>query len=132
MSGNFQFISNRNYMKKDPSSGTGTIAGPSVSYFFGNYYKTIRTIPHNLNYTPLFRVYYEPFLDGKVMEAFQDTNGSLPNPPNGVRITNDGPTLLAWADSTNLYIELNFIDASLAGNNYPIYWTIYKDFGLSA
>lgn len=127
--GNFQFISDKNYMKKDPSSGTGTMAGPSVSFYFGNGYKSNKTITHNLGYVPLFRVYYEPYLDNKVMEAFQDNNWALPETPNIVRVTNVAPTCMVWADNTYLYIELNYTDATLAGNTYSVHWTIYKDYG---
>lgn len=127
--GNFQFKSNRNYMKKHSSSGSGTMLGPDTSRFFGSYYTRTYTVNHGLGYAPMFRVYYEPFQDHKVMEATQDTNYALPNPPNGVRITNDGPTCLTWADDTNLYIELYFLDATLAAVSFPIYWIIYKDYG---
>lgn len=117
-------------MKKDPSSGIDIMPGPSISFFFGSGYKSVYVVHHNLKYTPLFRVYYEPYIDNKVMEGFQDTAWFLPDTPNDIRLTPVAPTLIAWADDDNLYIELNFTDATLAGNNYPIYWTIYKDFGL--
>lgn len=128
--GNFQFISNKNYMKKDPSSGVSTMLGPNVSQFFGSYFNRVTTIPHNLGYVPLFRVYYEPYRDDKVMEAFQDTNYALPETPNIVRVNAIAPTCMAWADETNLYIELDFWDNTLAALDYPIYWTIYKDYGM--
>lgn len=130
--GNFQFISNKNYMKKDPSSGTGTMLGPNTSEYFGNYFTRTYPILHGLGYAPLFRVYYEPFRDNKVMEAFQDTNYSLPNPPNGVRISDDGPTCLTWTDENHLYIKLYFINNSLAAESFNIHWTIYKDYGMLA
>lgn len=128
--GNFQFISTRNYMKKDPSSGTDTMLGPNTSQFFGNYYNRIYTVNHNLGYVPLFRVYYEPYRDGRIMEAFQDTNYALPEAPNEVRVNAIAPTCMTWADDVNLYIELDFWDSTLATNSFAIYWTIYKDYGL--
>lgn len=131
--GNFQFISTRNYMKKDPSSSdeNQTMKGPSVSFYSGAAYKSSKVINHGLGYTPLYRVYYEPYRDGRVVEGFQDTAYFLPATPNDVRITPVAPTLLAWADEDNLYINLYYTDNTLAGDDFPIYWTIYKDFGLS-
>lgn len=128
--GDFQFISTRNYMKKDPSSGTSVLQGPNTSKYFGNIYITQLVVSHNLGYVPLFRVYYEPYLDGKVMEAFQDNAWYLPETPNIMRVNAIAPTCMTWADENNLYIELNFIDNTLSANNYPVYWTIYKDYGL--
>lgn len=128
--GDFQFITTRNYMKKDPSSGTGTMAGPSVSQYFGNYYTTTRVIAHNLGYVPLFRVYYEPYRDGRVMEAFQDTAYYLPTEPNGLKLIEVAPTLMSYADETNLYLELCFVFNTLSGFNFNVHWTIYKDYGM--
>lgn len=130
--GNFQFISTRNYMKKHSSSGTSSMAGPSVDFWFGSGFKSTLTIPHNLGYVPLFRVYYEPYRDGRVMEAFQDNAWYLPESPNQVRTSEIAPTMLAWADRTNLYVVLYFVNTSLSGFNYPIYHTIYKDYGVEA
>lgn len=131
--GNFQFISTRNYMKKDiASSGTSSLAGPSVSFYFGNGYKSTLTIPHNLGYVPLFRVYYEPYRDGRVMEAFQDNAWYLPETPNATRINAIAPTLMAWADQINLYVVLYFTDSTLSAYNFPIYHTVYKDYGVNA
>ena len=128
--GEFQFISTRNYMKKDQSSGTGTMQGPSTSKYFGNLYITQMVVNHNLGYTPLFRVYYEPYRDNRVMEAFQDNAWYLPETPNATRVNAIAPTCMTWADENNLYIELNFNSNSLSGYTYPVYWTIYKDYGL--
>jgi len=127
--GNFQFISDKNYMKKDPSSGTADLQGPNVSKYFGNLYISQQVVHHNLGYTPLFRVYYEPYRDGRIMEAFQDNAWYLPDTPNGLKLTEVAPTLMSWADDEYLYIELNFINSTLSGFTFPIYWTIYKDYG---
>lgn len=127
--GNFQFISDKNYMKKDPSSGTANLQGPNVSKYFGNLYISQQVVNHDLGYTPLFRVYYEPYRDGRIMEAFQDNAWYLPDTPNGLKLTEVAPTLMSWADDKYLYIELNFINSTLSGFTFPIYWTIYKDYG---
>ena len=129
---NFQFITTRNYMKRDPSSGSFELQGPATSRYFGNLYITQHIVPHNLGYVPLFRVYYEPYRDGRVMEAFQDTAWFLPSSPNEVRITEVAPTLMSWADSENLYLELNYINSTLSGLTFPIYWVIYQDYGVNA
>lgn len=130
--GNFQFITNKNYMKRHDSSGSANLAGPSVSKYFGNLYITQYVVNHNLGYVPLFRVYYEPYSNGRIMEAFQDTAWFLPSSPNEVRVTEVAPTLMAWADEYNLYIELNFPYNTLSGNIFPTYWVIYEDYGVTA
>lgn len=129
---NFQFISNRNYMKKHSSSGATTMLGPNVDFWFGSGYKRQLTIPHNLGYVPMFRVDYEPYRDGRVMEAFQDNAWFLPSSPNEVRVTEVAPTLMAWADTFNLYLSLYYINNGLASNSYPVYYTIYEDYGVTA
>lgn len=129
--GNFQFISTKNYMKKDESSGSTDLQGPNESKYFGNLWITQHVISHNLGYVPLFRVYYEPYRDGRVMEGFQDNGWFLPSSPNEVRITEVAPTIMAWADENKLYIELNYINNTLAGVTFPVYWVIYKDYGVA-
>lgn len=128
--GDFQFISTRNYMKKDPSSGIVDLQGPNVSKYFGILYISQQVVAHNLGYVPLFRVYYEPYRDGRIMEAFQDNAWYLPDTPNGLKLSEVAPTCMSWADETNLYIELDFVNSTLSGFTFPIYWTIYKDYGL--
>lgn len=130
--GNFQFISDKNYMKRDSSTISTTMLGPNVLRFSGSWYTRDLEINHNLGYVPLFRLYYEAFQDGKLMEAFQDTNYSLPNPPNANRGVDDGPTCLSWADDTKIYIRLFFPTTALSAISFPIYCVIYKDYGIPA
>lgn len=125
-----QFTSTRNYMKRHNSSGSATLAGPSTSRFFGSYYTSDYEVTHNLGYVPLFRAYYEPFQDGKIYEAFQDTQYYFSNPINTYGGTEQGPTALVWADETKLYIRLFFSFNTLSGVNFPIHWVIYQDYGV--
>ena len=114
------FTSNKNYLKRDPTSGSTEIPGPTAVAAWFNY-ATEYPIEHNLGYVPLVRVYYEPFKDGKIYQA------------TGRRLSGLGPGL-AYGDtmcffeitSTTLTISL---ERALApdSDNYPIYWVIYRD-----
>lgn len=123
MSGTIFFTSNRNYMKRDPSSGSHTLAAPATSMY--GIYVTRYTVTHSLGFIPLFRVEYEGFNDGIIW------------PPMGGRLAGDainpsntsatGPYLLAWPSSTQLTIEIGYPTNTL-GYNVPVYWIIYQDF----
>ncbi len=80
----------------------------------------------------MFRAYYEPFLDGKVFECFQDTQYYFSNPINTYGGTEDAPTMLAWADETKLYLRLYFTTNAFAATEFPIHWVIYQDYGAEA
>lgn len=118
-------------MKKHPASGSTTMLGPNVDFWFGSGYKRVLAIPHNLGYIPMFRVDYEPYRDGRVMEAFQDNAWFLPSSPNEVRVTEAAPTLMAWADEVNVYLSLYYINNSLAALAYNVHCTIYEDYGVT-
>lgn len=129
---NFQFISTRNYLKRHSSSGSNTMLGPNTLQTFG-YYTRDFEVNHNLGYIPLFRVYYEPFRDGKVLEGFQDTQYFLTNPPNDFSsFTEDGPSCLSWVDENKLYIRLYFTTNALAALAFNIHWVLYQDYGVEA
>lgn len=130
--GNFQFISNKNYMKKHSSSGKGTMKGAGTDVYFGSTYKNVYEVNHNLGYVPMFRVYYEPYRDGRIMEGFQDTSTYLPSTPNGVRTSAVAPTCMTYADENKLYIALYFNSNSQQTLDFPIYWTVYMDYGVTA
>jgi hypothetical protein len=106
------------------------MAAPSTGAFvFGSpqLYVTNLTIPHNLGYAPVFRFYYEPFNDGIIWPPLTDrSQGEAFNPSNNA-VT--GPGLIAWVDSTNLYLQLFYPNNTLTGT-FPVYWVIYKDFQL--
>lgn len=114
------FTSQKNYLKRHPSSGSTSLAAPSTLIGF-TYYRSSITIPHNLGYVPRVRVYYENSAsDGKVY------------PAGGRRI---GGTYLGlafnsiyclWeATSTDLTIYLESA-ASKTGSR-TVYWVIYWD-----
>lgn len=126
--GNFQFISDKNYMKRDASTVSTTMLGPNTSRYSGSFFTSDLEIPHTIGRPPLFRVYYEAFQDGKLMEAFQDNNYSLPNPPNANRGVDDGPTCLTWADASKIYVRLFFPTTALSAISFPIYCVVYKDY----
>lgn len=127
---NFQFISTRNYMKRHSSSGSATMLGPDTSRYFGSFFTRDYEVVHSLGYAPIFRAFYEPFQDGRLFEAFQDTQYYFSNPINTYGGTEDAPTVLVWADTHKLYIRLFFTFNTLSGVSFPIHWVIYQDYGM--
>lgn len=117
-------------MKRHSSSGSSTMLGPSTSRYFGSYFTTDFEVLHNLGYTPLIRAYYEPYRDGRLFEAFQDTQYYFSNPINTYGGTEDAPTMLVWADETKLYMRLYFSFNTLAAFSFNIHWVIYQDYGV--
>jgi len=125
------FRSDRNFMKRDPSSGSTVMKGPNVSQYFGNVWIRELVINHALGYTPFFRAFYEPYQDGKLYPIMHDTDYVFSSPVNDfVNFTDSAPTLTAEADDVNLTITLYFVNDSLQNADFPVYWVIYKDFGL--
>lgn len=114
-------IGDKNYLKRDTSTGSTSIAAPSSMAPYGAYVST-HTVAHNLGYIPLVRVFFEnSATDGKVY------------PAGGNRIATVYPGLTASdcyclydLDENNLTISL---EAGYAKTGMrTIYWVIYKDF----
>lgn len=124
---NMYYLSTRNAMKRDPSSGSADMAAPSTSAYSGTVYVTNKTIPHNLGKTPVFRYYSEPFGDGVIWPPLSDRLSGASYNPND--LTQKGPGIIGWADNTNLYLQLFYFDNTLTGT-FPVYWVLYRDFGL--
>lgn len=117
-------------MKRHMSDSV-TSLGPNT--FVYAYYIRTTTIPHNLGYTPFFRVYYTPYgsTDGKIMSCYYDSQNWLGAVPNDYDVANaTAPVCVAWADNDNLYIKLKYIDNSLQNNNFTLYYVIYHDYGM--
>ena len=125
MSKNIFFTSERNYMKRDSSSGSTAVAAPVTSAYGGLLYVTNVTITHNLGFIPAYRVYYEPFIDGVIWPSLGTRLiGNATNPlNNGVT----GPGLVSWPTSTQLNLQLFYTTNGLTGT-YPVYYVIYKDY----
>ncbi len=119
------FWSGKNYMKRDSSSGTLSVAAPSVSAYGGLNFLTTTTITHNLGAIPFFRVYYEPFKDSVIWPPLGDRGSARAENPNN--LAHYGPYLVAWADTTTLTLELGYLSNALTGT-YPLYYVIYKDY----
>lgn len=114
-------IGDKNYLKRDPSSGSTSIAAPSAytSWFM---YATTYTVAHNLGYIPLARVYFEnSATDGKVYPAGGVRNGLYPGLAYGTDCY-----CLYELDENNLTIYLE--SGTAQTGNRTIYWVIYKDF----
>lgn len=124
------FNSTKNYLKRDPSSGSDSMLGPNSSLYGGYIFQRTKTVAHNLGYVPFCKVFYEPFGDGTIIPIISLPLQQLANNIVGSG-SSTGPGLLYWADTTNLYIRLYYEDATLANNTYPIHWVVYKDFQLA-
>lgn len=126
MSGVVFLTSERNVLKRDSSSGNTRLA-PPATLAYGGLYVTNYTVAHSLGYAPVFRYYLEPFGDGIIWPPLADrVTGYSTNPLN---LSDTGPAITAWADETNLYLQLFYYDPSLTAT-YPVYWVIYKDYPL--
>lgn len=131
MSGTTFLTSQRNSLKRHPHSGTTLLAAPSTPAYLQAgtpyIYVTNLTVGHNLGYVPVFRYAYEPFGDGIIWPALTDRINQFASNPNN--LNQHGPGLIAWADNTNIYLQLFYVNNSLT-NTYPVYWVIYQDFAL--
>lgn len=125
MSNNIFFTSAKNYMKQDASSGSANIAAPVTSAYSGYIFVTNYIVNHNLGYVPMYRVYYEPFKDGVIWPVLGTRFDEEAFNPQNTALT--GPGLFAYATSTQLNIQIYYINNTLTGT-YPIYWVIYKDY----
>lgn len=126
------FRSDRNFMKRDAISNSILMNGPNESRYYGSAYIRRVTINHNLGYAPFFRVFFEPYLDGKVFPALSDSDWALANPINNSGGDNAAPVIMAEADEMTLVLTLVYPDSSKAGNQYPVHYIIYRDYGLGA
>lgn len=125
---NINFWTAKNYMKRDTSTGSQSVAAPVTSEYLGLIFVTRTVITHNLGFVPYFSLFYEPFKDGVVWEPLGTRNGAEAINPRNTSIT--GPYLLGWADTTTLTIEIGYNTNTLTGT-YPIYYVIYRDYGLT-
>jgi len=111
----------KNYLKRDATSGTTSITAPSTLTAWGNYITTYNVV-HGLGYIPQVRVFFEDSAtDGKVYPAGgRRLAGTYP----GIGGT---PIFCLWeADETSLSIILESFSSQSGSRN--IYWVIYKDF----
>lgn len=118
-----QFTSNKNYLKRHPSSGQATVAAPSTLNGATFYYEKILTIPHNLGYVPMVRVYYEPFTDGAVWPS---TGSRVSGSGTGL---SPGDIMCFWeVDENNLTISLESDSVyPVKTGSREVYWVIYWD-----
>lgn len=121
------FTSNKNYMKRDVSTGSTSLAAPVTSAYGGSVYVTNYTFSHTLAMNPTFRVLYEPFKDGVIWPAMGSRQiGSVSNPNN---LSQSGPGLIAWPGTNQITIQLFYFTNSLTGT-YPVYFVPYRDYAL--
>lgn len=126
MSSNLNFWSGKNYMKRDATTGTTSMAAPVTAQF--GIFTTQLVITHNLGIVPFFTLYYEGFKDSVVWTAMGTrTRGSATNPRS---TGSEGPYLIGFADATTLTVEIGYFNNTLTGT-YPVYYTIYKDYGIA-
>jgi hypothetical protein len=123
---NVFFTSGDNYMKRDPSTGSASLAAPVTSAYSGSLFVTNFTVTHNLGFVPMFRVYMEPFKDGTIWPPLTSRLvGESVNPLNTSGAA--GPGIIAWPTSTTLQIQIFYFSNTLTGT-YPVYWVIYQDY----
>lgn len=117
------FTSSKNYLKRHPSSGSTSMAAPTVLNGATSLYENILTIKHNLGYVPMVRVYYEPFTNGRVYPA---TGSRVSTAGTGLNL---GDIICLWEVSeTDLTITLasdGFSAVNTGSRN--VYWVIYWD-----
>lgn len=120
MSGKQYFTSEKNYLKRQPITGSSAMSAPSTIAAWFNYTSSL-TISHGLGYVPMVRVYYEP-----------DASNGKVYPATGRRLAGFGPGLTygdvmcLWeVDSTNLTIYLESVSSKTGTRN--VYWVIYLD-----
>lgn len=111
---NINFWSRKNYMKRALWDSILMDAPQTASAKYG--YATTVPIKHNLGYTPLFRVGFEPNKDGRIY--MRGSSG-----PTGT------PTLVAYPNDTSLTLILHYPDNTLTGK-YPVHYVIYWDYRL--
>jgi hypothetical protein len=115
-----QFTSDKNYLKRHPSSGQTTVASPSTLNGSTFLYEKVITIPHSLGYVPMIRVYYEPYTNGAVWPA---TGSRVSGAGAGLAY---GDIMCLWeVDSTNLTISLESVNSQTGSRE--VYWVIYWD-----
>lgn len=118
-----QFTSEKNYLKRHPSSGNMTVVAPSTLNGSTFMYEKVVTITHNLGYVPMVRVYYEPYTDGAVW------------PSTGSRVSGAGPGLSPGDIMCFWEVSSTVLTISLESDSvYPVktgsrevYWVIYWD-----
>lgn len=128
---NILFTTQKNYMKRSPASGTYTHTWSGTSRFGGAWYTSEFSVAHEVSgKIPMFRLYYEPYRDGRIFEAFQDDQYYLPpSQPNSTSGTPAAPTVLSYADGTNITIRLFYPDNSFNGSDFTFYLVVYEDYG---
>jgi hypothetical protein len=127
-----QFDSRRNYMKKAKILST-TMSGPnSASPYTATYERTV-SIPHGITNgkVPFARVFYEPWRDGRITAAYEDSQDWLSDPPNNYGgFPGNAPVCSYWVDATNVYIQLRYQTNTFATTDFPIHVIAYRDFGV--
>ncbi len=113
------FTTEKNYLKRDPSSGSTSMTAPNALSAWSNYVTTY-PVNHNLGTVPIVRVYYEPFNNGKIFPATGRRLAGL-----GVGVSYGGIVCLYELSATTLTIYLE--SANSQTGTIPVYWVIYKD-----
>lgn len=129
---NILFTTAKNYMKRSPASGTYTHTWNGTLRYSGSWYTSEFSVAHQVDgKVPMYRLYYEPYRDGRIFEAFQDDQYYLADPPNSTSSVGAAPTVLSWSDSTDIHVRLFFTDNSFQGTDFTFYLVVYEDYGAS-
>lgn len=128
-----QFDSRRNYMKKAKIASTTMLGANNQSAYTFQYERTI-AIPHGIpgGRVPFCRVFYEPWRDGRITQAYEDSQNWLGDPPNDPTLfPGNAPICSYWVDDVNVYIQLRYDNNSQAGLSFPIHLIVYRDWGVA-
>jgi hypothetical protein len=112
-------------MKRDPSSGSTSLAAPSTYVGSLLLYVTNYTLTHNLGSIPVFRAYYEPFGDGVVWPPMGTRSAGETINPRNTLVT--GPGLFVYPTTTTIQFQLYYSANTLTGT-FPLYYIVYKDY----
>lgn len=111
------FLSSLNYMKRDQSSGTGSVTLPALGS------SVTKTVSHGLGYIPFYEVYTEIDNAGIIwnntkIDKFTGSSATG---------TRDNPLVFNWTTTSTLSIQL--LNTPGATGNRTLYWLIYLDYG---
>jgi hypothetical protein len=117
----YSIYAGKSYLRRHESSGTASVAAPSVYVPAEVLYRTAHEVTHGLGYIPQVRVYYEADAsDGKIYPAGgRRLSGEYPGLPSN-------SVYCLWELTTTtltIYLE----SATTKTGSRDVYYVIYED-----
>lgn len=117
------FRSNKNYLKRDTSTGNALMNAPTTLAYSGYIYSSSYTVNHNLGYIPQVRVYFEnSATDGKVFPA-----GGSRLAYSYIGLNPFSTDLLCLFEVTTTTLTIYLESNAIKTGTRRVYWVIYKD-----